>query len=207
MATGVGLGHTSVWDWHIKGLIYLDEYRSSGSSQAFPEVFIWNSIARIDLEAGRADEAMRAYEKGYESIPDSNLPEDQKQLWLGRLRHGKCRVLAKMGKHDEAWAEAEKVRQMIEDGGESAKQYLPAYHYLVGYLKLERGELDAALDHLKQANPDDPFHTLLLARTYERKGDKENARRTYERVVQSTANGLERALAYPEARRKLVNPS
>jgi tetratricopeptide (TPR) repeat protein len=184
---------------------YLAEYRDSGAAQGFPEVFIWNSIARINLENGRLDEAMKAYEKGYESVPNSSLPEDQKQLWLGRLRHGRCRTLAKMGKHEEAWAEAQQIKKMIDDGGEPAKQYIPAWHYLAGYLKLEAGDYKTAVDELKQANPQDPFHTLLLARAYEKLGDKENARKTYEAVTASQQNGLERALAYPEAKRKLAS--
>ena len=151
---------------------YLAEYKDSGSAQGFPEVFIWNSIARINLENGRLDAAMKAYEKGYESVPGSSLPEDQKQVWYGRLQHGRCRTLAKMGKHEEAWTEAQKIKKMIDEGGEPAKQYLPAWHYLAGYLKLEAGDYQAAIEELKQANPDDPFHQLLLARAYEKSGDK-----------------------------------
>ena len=184
---------------------YLAEYKDSGSAQGFPEVFIWNSIARINLENGRLDAAMQAYENGYKSVPGSSLPEDQKQLWLGRLEHGRCRTLAKMGKHEEAWSEAQKLKKMIDDGGEPAKQYLPAWHYLAGYLKLEAGEYPAAVAELKQANPDDPFHQLLLARAYDKTGAKDEARKTYARVVESRNNGLERALAYPEAKRKLAS--
>ena len=66
--------------------------------------------------AGRLDEAMKDYDKGYQSVPGSSIPEDQKQTWLGRLHHGKARTLARMGKHEEAWAEAETVRKMILDG-------------------------------------------------------------------------------------------
>ena len=182
---------------------YLAEYKDSGAAQGFPEVFIWNSIARIHLENGRLEEAMKAYESGYQSVPGSTLPEDQKQIWLGRLRHGRCRVLARMGKHEEAWAEAQQVKKMIEDGGEPGKQFLPAYHYLAGYLKLEAGDFPAAVDELKQANAQDPFHTLLLARAYEKLGDKESARKAYRAVLDSQQNGLERALAYREAKRKL----
>jgi tetratricopeptide (TPR) repeat protein len=183
---------------------YLNEYKDSGAAQGFPEVFIWNSIARINLENGRLDAAMQAYENGYSSVPGSNLPEDQKTIWLGRLHHGKCRTLARMGKAEEAWAEAETVRGMIEKGGEQGKQFLPAYHYLAGYLMLEKGDTRQALEHLKQANtPADPFHTLLLARAYERTGDKDNAKKSYALVVESKNNGLERALAFPEAKQKL----
>jgi tetratricopeptide (TPR) repeat protein len=181
---------------------YLAEYRAGGLDQQFPEVFIWNAMARINLENGRLDEAMKNYEKGYESVPGSNLPEDQKQTWLGRLRHGKARVLAKMGKHKEAWAEAEAVKQMIEQGGDAAKQYWPAYHYLAGYVKLEAGEYAAAVEHLKQSDQKNPFDTLLLARALEKAGQKEEAKKAYQRVVDSQWPGIERPLAYPEAKKK-----
>jgi len=80
---------------------------------------------------------------------------------------------------------------------------VPAYHYVAGYCKLEAGEYEAAIEHLKQANPNDPFHHLLLARAYEKAGRKAEALKTYEEVVASQTNNIERALAYPEARRKL----
>jgi tetratricopeptide (TPR) repeat protein len=183
---------------------YLAEYKDSGSAQGFPEVFIWNSIARINLENGRLDAAMQAYEKGYESVPGSSLPDDQKQVWLGRLMHGRCRTLAKMGKHQEAWTEALKIKKMIDDGGEPAKQYVPAWHYLAGYLKLEAGDYKTAVEELKQANADDPFQQLLLARAYEKSGEKAEAQQAYRKVVDSRQNGIERALAYPEAKKKLA---
>ena len=58
-------------------------------------------------------------------------------------------------------------------------------------------------DHLKQASPDDPFHNLLLARAYEKLGQKAEARQTYQKVLDSQQAGIERALAYPEAKRKV----
>ena len=182
---------------------YLSEYKAGGLDQQFPEVFIWNAMARINLENGRLEEAMKSYEKGYESVPASKLPEDQKQTWYGRLRHGKARVLAKMGKHQEAWAEAEAVRQMIEQGGEPAKQYWPAYHYLAGYVKLEAGDYAAAVEHLKQSDQNNPFDVLLLARALEKNGQKDEAKKAYQKVVDSQWPGIERPLAYPEARRRL----
>jgi tetratricopeptide (TPR) repeat protein len=110
-----------------------------------------------------------------------------------------------MGRHEEAWAEAQKVKKMIDDAGEAGRQYLPAWHYLAGYLELEAGDYRTAVDELKQANGQDPFHLLLLARAYEKAGEREEARKTYKGVVESGQNGLERALAYPEAKRKLAS--
>jgi tetratricopeptide (TPR) repeat protein len=182
---------------------YLSEYKAGGLDQQFPEVFIWNAMARINLENGRLEEAMKDYQKGYESVPGSTLPEDQKKTWLGRLHHGKARTLARMGKHQEAWAEVETIKKMIEDGGEPAKQYWPAYHYVAGYAKLEAKEYPAAVEHLKQANLEDPFHTLLLARAYEKAGQKEEAKKAYQKVLDSQWVGIERPLAYPEAKKKV----
>jgi tetratricopeptide (TPR) repeat protein len=183
---------------------YLNEYKSNGLDQQFPEVFIWNAMARINLEHGRLEEAMKAYEKGYESVPASKLPEDQKQTWLGRLHHGKCRVLAKMGRHEEAWKQAETVKNMIEQGGEAAKQYWPAYHYLAGYLKLEAGDYAKAIEHIKQSDLNDPFHKLVLARAYERSGARADAKKVYQEIVDSQWAGIERPLSYNEAKAKLA---
>jgi len=203
-----GVTFSHLYEGHVDAALdslktYLAEYRAGGLDQQFPEVFIWNAMARINLENGRLDEAMKDYEKGYESVPGSNLPEDQKQTWLGRLHHGKCRTLAKMGKLQEAWAEAETVRKMIEDGGEAGKQFWPAYHYLAGYVKLEAKEYDQAVEHLKQANAQDPFHQLLLARAYEGARNKDEAKKVYQSIVDSQWPGIERPLAYPEAKKKL----
>jgi len=203
-----GVTFSHLYEGHVDAALrslqtYLAEYRAGGLDRQFPEVFIWNAMARINLENGRLDEAMKDYEKGYESVPSSNLPEDQKQVWYGRLRHGKARVLARMGKYDQAWGEAEAIKTMIETGGEPAKQYWPAYHYVAGYVKLQAGEYAQALEHLKQAEPENPFHTLLLARTYEKLSQKEEAKKAYQRIVDSQWTGIERPLAYPEAKRKL----
>ena len=182
---------------------YLAEYRAGGLDRQFPEVFIWNAMARINLENGRLEEAMKAYEKGYESIPGSNLDEVQKKTWLGRLHHGKARTLARMGKHEQAWAEVETIKKMIEDGGEEAKQYWPAYHYVAGYAKLEAGDFAKAAEHLEQADKNDPFQTLLLARAYEKQGQKDKAKAAYQKIIDSQWAGIERPLAYPEAKRKV----
>jgi tetratricopeptide (TPR) repeat protein len=183
---------------------FLDEYKKTGADAQFPEVFIWNAMARVNLENGRLEEAMRCYQKGYESVPGSTLSETEKKVWLGRLHHGTGRTLARMGKHKEAWAEADIIKKMIDEGGEEGKEYVPSYHYLAGYLKLEAGEYAAAIEHLKQAHLDDPFHKLLLARAYEKSGDKANARKVYEEITAFRTNNLERALSYPEAKKKLA---
>ena len=108
-----------------------------------------------------------------------------------------------MGKHEEAWAEVETVRKMIVQGGEAGRQYWPAYHYVAGYAKLEAGDYPAALEHLLQADPKNPFDVLLLARAYEKVGRTKEAKAAYQKVLDSQWAGIERPLAYNEAKKKV----
>jgi tetratricopeptide (TPR) repeat protein len=204
-----GVAFTHLYEGHTQDALktlegFLEAYRKSPqAASGLPEVFIWNSMARIHLEQGKAEEALKLYDKGFQSVPGSTIEENQKKIWLGRLHHGKARTLARLGRHEEAWKEADTVKKMIDEGGEQGKQFVPAYHYVAGYLKLEAKDYPAAIEHLNQADKDDPFHRLLLARAYERSGDKVNAKKVYEEIVAVKVNNLERALAYPEARKKL----
>ena len=72
-------------------------------------------------------------------------------------------------------AMADEARRMIDEGGEEAEQFEPAYHYLAGYCALEAGNYETAIEHLKQADPNDPFQRLLLARAYEKAGQDAEA--------------------------------
>ncbi len=203
-----GMAYLYVYEGNFKEAVktleaYGNEYIKTGQEKVFPSVFIWNSIARLHLEYGDANEALKYYEKGYATVPGSSIDDLQKKIWLGRLHHGKGRALAKLGHADEAWKEAELIKQMIEQGGEDGKQFWPSYHYIAGYLKLEAGKTDEALEHLKQQDMTDPFHKLLLARAYEKAGNTAEAQKLYKEITEFSQVTLERALAYPEAKKKL----
>jgi tetratricopeptide (TPR) repeat protein len=203
-----GLAYAYVYEGDIKSALktleaYQAEYERSTAQQNFPAVFIWNSIGRLYLENGQPAEALKAYEKGYATIPGSKLSEIEKKTWLGRLHHGKGRALAKLGKHEEAWKEADMIKTMIEENGKEGEAFWPSYHYIAGYLKLEAGDFAKAIEHLKQTDLNDPFHKLLLARAYEKSGDQASAQKLYKEIVSFNIINLERALSYPEAKKKL----
>ena len=203
-----GLAYAYIYEGNIKAALktleaYQQDYEHSSQQQAFPAVFIWNSIARLHLEYGNPEDAIKAYQNGYATVPSSKIDELQKKIWLGRLHHGLGRSLSKMGKRDEAWKEAELIKKMIEEGGKDGEQFWPSYHYIAGYLKLEAGEFAEAIDHLKKCDLTDPFHKLLLARAYEKSGDQANAQKLYREITEFNQLTIERAIAYPEAKKKL----
>jgi tetratricopeptide (TPR) repeat protein len=203
-----GLAYAYIYQGDIKSAVktleaYAADYQTSTQQQNFPAVFIWNSIARLHLEYGKGEDALKAYEKGYSTIPASNLDEMQKKIWLGRLHHGTARTLAKMGKRDEAWKEADVIKKMIEDGGKDGEQFWPSYHYVTGYLRLEAGDYAKAIEELKQTDLTDPFHKLLLARAYDKTGDGATAQKLYKEITEFNQLTLERAISFPEAKKKL----
>ncbi len=204
-----GLAWTHLYEGRAQAALrvekeYLQRYSRNGASEGFPPVWIWNQIARIQLETGSPEEALESYEAGYKSVPSSALDETQKKIWYGRLLHGKARSLAKMGKINEARKIAEQMKKMIEEGGERGKRFWTSYHYLAGYIELEAGNAAAAAKHLQQANLSDVFHKMLLARAVYQLGEKQHALKLYEEILQSRRNSVERALAYPEAKRMVA---
>jgi Flp pilus assembly protein TadD len=49
----------------------------------------------------------------------------------------------------------------------------------------------------------DPSFAMGVARAYEKLGQKQEAKKTYQKVVDSQWPGIERPLAFPEAKRKV----
>ncbi len=186
---------------------FLARYLRNGSTtgpNGFPAVWIYNNMARINLEFGNTAEAMRLYEEGYKTVPGSSIDSTQKLIWYGRLFHGKARSLARMGKHDEAWKMAEQIKQMIENGGKEGEEYWQSYYYVAGYAKLESGDYKTAAELLEQADQTDPFHKLLLARANLKLGKKDYALEIYRDIAKFSTSNMERALAYPEAKKMVA---
>jgi len=95
------------------------------------------------------------------------------------------------------------IKKMVDEGGKDGEPFVPAYHYLAGYIRLEAGDFAQAIEHLKQSDLSDPFRKLLLARAYEKSGDAANAQKLYKEITEFNQLTFERALSYPEARKKL----
>ena len=94
----------------LKG--FLAEYKQNKLDAAFPEVFIWNSIARINLENGRPEEAMKAYQEGFKSVPGINA-RGERQEGLARSPAPRHRTHARA--HGQAPGGVEGSRDHQED--------------------------------------------------------------------------------------------
>jgi tetratricopeptide (TPR) repeat protein len=164
----------------------------------------WDALGRSYLEAGRLIEAARAYRNGYDAaLKSSKFTEQEKVLWTGRYHHARGRILAKIGEFDAAMEQAEWIRSQIDKAGNPNPGYLASYHYLVGYILLEKRDYKSALDHLKKASTDDMFIKLLLARAYSALGEKAAAEKFMKEIANYTLGSVPASIARPEALRWL----
>ncbi len=164
----------------------------------------WDALGRSYLEAGRLIEAANAYRHGYEAsrrAPDIN--DTERLLWEGRYHHARARILAKIGEFDAAMEHAEWIRLQLEKAGNPNPAYLKSYHYAVGYIQLEKRDFKSALEHLKQANTEDIYIKLLLARAYDGAGDRASAEKLMREIANYTLGSVPSSIARPYALRWL----
>jgi len=65
------------------------------------------------------------------------------------------------------------------------------------------GDYKAALEELKQANPNDPFIQCMICQTYEKLGEKDKALEYYRKASTAISHNSPAAYAVPFAKKKL----
>jgi len=161
-------------------------------------------MARVYLESGDPQTALKWYETGYSTSKKlTSAPPDQVDLWELRWLHARSRIAARLGDAAEAARYADAVKAIVDKGGLNEEQR-PAYQYLVGYNALYAGKYETAVTELLKADQRDPFILGLLAQAYEKNNDTARAREYYSRVLASTSHNLQNAFSRPLARRRLA---
>jgi tetratricopeptide (TPR) repeat protein len=167
-----------------------------------------NEAARVCIDAGDFDTAERWYrtgtglglkEPGHQTHPGS--------LWDYRLAHALGRLAARRGNETKARQHVDEARRALDGDPTMAAQQERFFPYLVGYVALYTNDLKTAETELTKAtaaNESDPFMRCLLAMTYEKLGQTDKARASYEKAYAlAMAHNPPAAFARPFARTKL----
>ena len=171
-----------------------------------------NEAARLCIDAGQLDVAERYYRLG--SALGLGEPEPRTHpasLWAFRTAHAMARLAARRGNVVEAQRQVAEARRILDGDPKMAAAQERFFPYLTGYVSLYTNDFAAAEADLTRAlalpgNQNDPFMHVLLAMTYEKLGQPDKAKATYERAYSlATAHNPPAAFARPYARRKL-NP-
>ena len=84
------------------------------------------------------------------------------------------------------------------------------HHLLLALISLEKGEHATALEHLAQADQNDPYTFYLMAEAESGAGNPDRARELYQQVARwnevmsQSTNDLHRALGYALVRAKAL---
>ena len=169
-----------------------------------------NEAARVCIDAGQLEDAERLYRRGAElGLQEPDPRTHPKSLWEFRLAHALARLAARRGSAEEAYLHIEDARRALDSDPQMAATQERFFPYLMGYVSLYTGELQAAEQHFTGAlaiaqNQNDPFMHALLGMTYEKMGDATKARAMYQKAYDlSEGHTPPAAFARPFARAKL----
>jgi tetratricopeptide (TPR) repeat protein len=157
-----------------------------------------NALGRVFLESGRLDKAAQWYRTGYETSKRlSQRPREQQTLWELRWEHALGRIAARRHRRAEALQHAAAVRRLLARGLNRDQQ--PIYPYLLGYIDFHTKRYRDAIARLAKGDQNDVFVLGLIAQSYDKLGDKDNARDYFSRVVASSAHSINMAFSRPKA--------
>jgi tetratricopeptide (TPR) repeat protein len=158
--------------------------------------------ARICLDSGDVDTAYKWYKTGHDTgMEELNITPARRDLWDFRWEHAQARIAARRGNRAEAEKHVAAAKAILDKGAiPEQKQFFP---YLKGYVGFYAADYKGALEHLKQANLNDPFIQCMIGQTYEKLGDKAAATEFYLKVLRTPFHSPPAAYAVPFARKKL----
>lgn len=160
-----------------------------------------DELARILLESGDVEGAKHWYRNGHDAaLKDSNLKQDANDLWAFRWESAQARIAARHGDHKEAEKHVAAAKAIMDKGTlHGQEQFLP---YIEGYVAFYGGDYKQAIADLQKGNQRDPFILSLMAQSYEKTGDKEQAMETYRKILGFNMHNPTNAFARPLARQK-----
>jgi len=167
-----------------------------------------DEAARVCIDSGDFQTAYDLYKRGRDlGLLEPTISPARKNLWDYRWEHAQARIATRRGSKAAADQHVRAAKSVLDEMKqedsklyEQQARFLP---YLTGYVAYYTGDYHSALADLQKANTSDPFIQCLLGMTYEKLGDRSNARRAYEKALNTHAHNPPAAFAVPFARKKL----
>jgi tetratricopeptide (TPR) repeat protein len=149
-------------------------------------------MGEVLLETGEPEKALAKFEAALEMMDRSGAPQDNKDNFRNNHLYRAARVALAAGDLEAAERQAKEYADQIARRG--VPYELRRRHELFGMLALERGEYEAAIDELGEADQQNPRILFLTALAYDGKGDSTLARQAFESAA--NFNGLSFSYSY-----------
>ncbi len=133
------------------------------------------------VEAGRADEARNRFRQSLALVEQADLWPEIKQDARLRQRSNLARVAIRTRDLAGARAQAAAFMEAATTGGNPER--IREGHELLGLIALGARDGEGALQHLGEADQQDPYVLFAMARAHELKGDAGEAKALYAKVA------------------------
>jgi tetratricopeptide (TPR) repeat protein len=153
--------------------------------------------SQICLEIGEVDKAEQCVSECRRVVTASALSPAIKENFTKKALFSEARIAAKRGDHTKAMARADEYKAKI-DAAKDPKE-MENHHALLGYIHFEKGEYNLAIDHLKQADKENPYTVFVLAEATSKAGDMTRATELFNKVAQWNEDSPSYALVRSKA--------
>jgi tetratricopeptide (TPR) repeat protein len=168
----------------------------------FQQGEIADEAARVCIDSGDLDAAYKWYQMGHDTgLKEPDIRPARQDLWNFRWEHAQARIAARRGDRAEAQKHLAAAKAILDQG--AVPEQAPFFPYLKGYVAFYAGNYKAALEELRQANPNDPFIQCMIGQTYEKLGEKDKALEYYRKASTAISHNPSAAYAVPFAKKKL----
>jgi tetratricopeptide (TPR) repeat protein len=148
-------------------------------------------------ESGKASEAASHIDKAEAMIDGAPFTDRAKANWRRQVLLAKALTAAQAKDFATAASTMERAKAAMTSDLPTAET--ENYESALGVIDVLQGKYDAALPHLKRADPEDPYAMFYQAEAMRLKGDASGAATMYKKVATSNQNGLGYALVRSRA--------
>jgi tetratricopeptide (TPR) repeat protein len=174
-------------------LTSFDEYRALAEQEKLiPNAVRSYAFQGFTLtESGKPAEATKYFEKADNLIRESTLPESTKENLTTNSMLWKFYYLTANNELDKAMAQAENCKAKVESRKNPGEQMF--FNSLLGFYEIKKGDYDKALGYLSKGDTQDPWNWYYTAMAYNKKGDKPNSIRLYDKITNWNVSSLNHA--------------
>ncbi len=120
--------------------------------------------AFINLEFGNLKKGLAGYHHAEELLNTLDIPEPTRRRYIFSSMGWLCKAYAANKDFEKAADYLEKARQIVDKTNNPL--FMSEYNLFKGYIDMEKGNFQSAIDNLLKCNQDDPFNIYTLAKAY-----------------------------------------
>jgi len=177
-----------------KAISIFDEYRAMAEkeNQMTNAIMAYANQGFIFSESGNPAEGYKYFGKAFDLIEKTNLQETVKANFNTYSMMWNYYTLTAKGELDKAKAEAEKCKQKVESRKNPDEEMF--LNSIFAFFEIRKGNYDKAIEYFAKADTEDPLNWYYNGVACDKKGDKKNAIKLFEKVAKWNVNSLNLAL-------------